>query len=275
MIRALAESDFPATYQEADRASLLAQTRYLRTFSAILGSTILSATFSWLVKLNGTYHQLAAYSAAVCALASLILTLLLKERRYENSWYMGRAIAESVKTRAWSYMMRAGPYKSDDDSNPQNQVDRDFVADIGKILKERGPLVLARGRDESSQEISDAMCEIRKSRVIVRRDLYLQERIVDQKKWYSNKAAHSGEMENKLFILVIAAQAVAVAFSFYVVAQSHGPSALVGVVASASSSTHYCPAINRTESTDCMNRVTQYWSQVRQVPVEWGFSRRG
>ena len=38
---------------------------------------------------------------------------------------------------------------------------------------------------------------------------------------------------------------------------------------------HYCPAINRTESTDCMNRVTQYWSQVRQVPVEWGFSRRG
>jgi uncharacterized membrane protein len=228
------ETALPASYQEADAASRLAQKRYIAMFRRILVSTGLSALSTWSAHAVPSYIFSLGFAAVVFALISLVLTLVLKERRYENSWYMGRAIAESIKTRSWSYMMRANPYAG---NMSEDDIDRSFIRDLGNILKEKGPLVLSRPRDGNESEISEIMCKTRSASLAERKDIYLAHRIVDQKKWYGSKAAASNSKENQVFIAVIIIQIAAVVIGFLALAESHAPSGLVSVLASFSSAT--------------------------------------
>jgi hypothetical protein len=226
------DTEFPASYEDADRASLSAQRKYLVLFFVILLATLSGATCSWLSKLNDRYHPLTAYLGAVSVFVALVTTLLLRERKYENTWYMGRAIAESIKTRAWSFMMCASPYGRDKRTEEANA---EFLRDLGRILKERGPLILTKKRTPDSKEITDAMSLVRKSTLDERIALYIRRRIVDQKTWYASKAAESSSKESKMFLGVICIQVLAVAVSFYAISQGYAPSRIIGVLAAFSS----------------------------------------
>lgn len=226
------ESDLPASYQDADCASRLTQARYLHLFRGILISTVLGAVSVWLARTVVAYTLALGYGATVFAIISLVTTLVLKERRYENSWYMGRAVAESIKTRSWSYMMRARPYTGIVD---EAEASKSFIRDIGAILKEKGPLILTKQRTGHETEISEVMRQIRSSSLEERKALYLKERIGDQERWYGSKAAISGKKESNVFFSVIGIQCLAVIVAMYALIWNHAPSGLVGVLASFSS----------------------------------------
>ena len=51
---------------------------------------------------------------------------------------------------------------------------------------------------------------------------------------------------------------------------------LASAVGSKTSNTgdHYCPAISRTESIGCRDRVNRSRSRMLEVPVKWAFSRK-
>jgi hypothetical protein len=58
----------------------------------------------------------AAYFAAVAAivlLGSIVTKFVAKQRSDDKEWFDGRAMAESVKTLTWRYMMRLEPFEYD------------------------------------------------------------------------------------------------------------------------------------------------------------------
>jgi hypothetical protein len=99
-------SDYPAFYQAAEDASMGGQNTYKRLVQADLALVVLGATLGALAFLVPTSY--AAYFAAVAAivlLASIVAKYVNKQRADDKEWFDGRAVAESVKTLTWRYMM--------------------------------------------------------------------------------------------------------------------------------------------------------------------------
>src|SRR5487761_1543363 len=95
----LVEHDLPSSYQSANDSSISFQKKYILTFTAILAVSLMGTLSAW-----GAAAFISAKLTFDCAtvvfmVLALVFTAVLKERKYEQSWYMGRAIAESIKTR--------------------------------------------------------------------------------------------------------------------------------------------------------------------------------
>src|SRR5438874_2666748 len=109
----LQDSDLPALYQAADKASLDAQATFLnslRTQLLLLVGAAISAAFTWRIKGRDWAGFIAA---AVFIVAAYLRVDALRSRR-EQTWYDGRAAAESAKTLAWRYAVGGNPFRVDD-----------------------------------------------------------------------------------------------------------------------------------------------------------------
>ncbi|OKO67468.1 DUF4231 domain-containing protein, partial [Bradyrhizobium sp. AS23.2] len=120
-------SDFPPLYEAADKASLAAQKQYLRVLAANFVLLVGAATMS---VINYPHATFAVVQAAFLA-ASLALVIFLGVKQPQKVWYDTRALAESVKTVTWRYVMRAEPFNSDDNTARGN-----FVRDLRKIFED-------------------------------------------------------------------------------------------------------------------------------------------
>ncbi|MEO1352240.1 MAG: DUF4231 domain-containing protein [Cyanobacteria bacterium J06635_15] len=69
-------------------------------------------------------------SSALLFLVTLAILIGLRVKRPDDIWYNGRAVAESVKTRTWRWVMRAEPYSM---TNAEAALLRD--TDIGELEK--------------------------------------------------------------------------------------------------------------------------------------------
>jgi len=100
------EPDYPALFKSADEASNRKQKLYLRLVGAEYVLLLIAAIFS--------LHELASANFYLLfALIFIFATALLLTRaltKPEQDWYRCRALAESVKTLTWRYMMRAAPF---------------------------------------------------------------------------------------------------------------------------------------------------------------------
>jgi hypothetical protein len=99
-----------------------------------------------------------------------------------TTWYEGRAAAESVKTLAWRYMVRAEPFEVD---GPD--VDQQFLAQTYSLLQDLRSISLEAGEPDAHQ-ISGKMRRVRALGFDERRQVYLADRIADQQRWYAEKA---------------------------------------------------------------------------------------
>jgi hypothetical protein len=120
-----------------------------------------------------------AFLAFACALGA---ELFLATTSPLTAWYEGRAAAESAKTLAWRYMVRAEPFEID-----SPDVDAQFLAQTYSLLQDLRSISLEAGV-AGEQQISDTMREVRALDFDERRQTYLRDRIADQQRWYSEKA---------------------------------------------------------------------------------------
>jgi magnesium-transporting ATPase (P-type) len=109
-------------------------------------------------------------------------------RKPEQSWYKGRALAESVKTSSWKFAMRAAPF---DDLN-----DNADLADFRNLMKsilETNMYAAERLPPSSADnaQVTASMLNIRQSSLEERIKFYDKERIRDQRNWYTKKAARN------------------------------------------------------------------------------------
>jgi len=174
------ETDYPGLYQAADRKSITSQQTYYKGLSFYLIFLILGTIITLFLDDSKFYAILAAFSF----LASLFLSTLMLFRRFDKTWYSARAVAESVKTRSWRYMMKSEPYGITDKEAKQA-----FLKDIREIL-DQNKAVTGELCDESATHnaISLKMEQIRAMTLEDRIAYYKSSRVEEQRDWYSKKA---------------------------------------------------------------------------------------
>jgi SMODS and SLOG-associating 2TM effector domain 1/SMODS and SLOG-associating 2TM effector domain 3 len=145
-----------------------------------------------------------AIASAVSLAVSLGFSIYLKILKPEQIWYGGRAVAESVKSMAWRYMMDADPYPVD--LVPADAAQK-FVAELKSIVKERQQLAFGLGGEFAEEpQITPRMQQLRSSTLEQRRGSYVAERISDQRRWYGGQAESNRSKANIYFALIVLSQ---------------------------------------------------------------------
>ena len=132
----------------------------------------------------------------------------LRVSKPDDIWYNGRAVAESVKTRAWRWMMRAEPYIDCENVEIMRKL---FVNDLKVILEQNKSLIGKLGLEASIDDpITEVMIQVRKLPLQERFDFYKNERIKDQANWYAKKSIFNKKKSSYWFWLTVSLHAFAI-----------------------------------------------------------------
>lgn len=203
----ITNDDLPALFRACDYASVSAQKLYLWLSAANLGLLITAAAIASLT-LNGAQRKsILAIVSAVVLIISVAIIVVIRISKLEQTWYEGRAIAESVKTLAWRYMTRSEPFSN----NESEKVDNLFISELQLIFDQKKSFAARLGGQAAfGQCITDKMKIIRNLGVEDRAKVYLTERLGDQREWYGNKAEYNRKSAKRMFIAIIVSHVLAI-----------------------------------------------------------------
>ncbi|MGX9416933.1 DUF4231 domain-containing protein [Vibrio sp. WJH972] len=201
----LNEDDFPALYQSADQASLTAQSNYYFALKSYLFLLVIAALISFYYPAD----LIGALASASLFLITLCILIWLKVQKPEDTWYNGRAVAESVKTRTWRWVMKAEPY---DQNVPDEQTRKEFLSDLKAILDQNRSLSAhLQSEKTNGNAISTQMFNIRNLSLEQRLSIYKNERVKNQADWYAKKSLFNKRRAKHWFIVSVVLHAVAIA----------------------------------------------------------------
>lgn len=128
-----------------------------------------------------TFFRIAQAVLLVFALLTRVIRLLA---RPELHWYEARAVAESVKSIAWRYMVGGEPFQEALADQALTDVVNDRFNGIrADISKYQAPDVVA-----ERHQITPEMRAIRAAPLPARKRLYCRERVDEQLQWYKKNA---------------------------------------------------------------------------------------
>ncbi|MGD0489055.1 MAG: DUF4231 domain-containing protein [Syntrophorhabdales bacterium] len=180
-VKTVTSDDLPGLYQAASQASLVAQGTHFACLAAYLACLVLITVISYLLPTSSQ----GAFISIIVFLLALATLIVLRVYRYDDTWYNGRAVAESVKTRAWRWMMRAEPYGH---STEMDVASKELIADLKTILTQNRRLSSALSASaRRADPISQTMIKVRAMPTKDRLDVYMFDRVADQAKWYHGK----------------------------------------------------------------------------------------
>ncbi|MET9297294.1 DUF4231 domain-containing protein [Streptomyces sp. NPDC003077] len=192
--RGLSDADLPGLQQLADRTSLAGQASYLRLTRVRLWATV-AAALCGAIGLNDGLPELVDDGLDAASLMAFIIALaaeiLLLRTRPEETWYQGRAVAESLKSLAWKYAMRAQPFHDAGDDEAAVLFRRKIRSVLDTLPEGVVP------GSESPAQISTGMRELRQAPLSVRVTAYKRGRIEDQRVWYARKARFNAERSQR------------------------------------------------------------------------------
>lgn len=172
----------PEPFWAADHASLQGQEQAIRWYRGQIAMLVLAALVGIADVRHGHLNWLQAVSAVLFGWAGYFWWRLGRDRP-QTRWYEGRAAAESMKTLTWKYVVRAWPFAGEAESY---QADYAFLEQMGEVFEafQESPVIPA----GSAPTITDEMRRLRNTSLVLRRDLYLQERVRSQRTWYLSRA---------------------------------------------------------------------------------------
>ena len=152
----------------------------------------------------------AAVMAAVFFIAGLGISVLMSVRKFESTWYRARAIAESVKTASWRFMMCAEPFANMADTAADKKA---FTYLVRTIMLDHKDLAHdLSGSLAEGEQITSAMINTRSLPLAERMQIYREHRIDNQRTWYAQKSNTNKTLGNRWFWVSVGLQAAAVLF---------------------------------------------------------------
>jgi hypothetical protein len=204
------DGDFPALFRCADAASLRAQRLHLSLTKAHLGALVVVSLVSGMSGLSPDGHGMQALFIAVIMAIAIVIALLNHWCRFKQKWFQCRAVAETVKSAAWRYVMKQ------DDRTDRADAAVEELQDQLRDLSRRFPGVrkwlTRKGIDDPV--VSNEMRSVRALGLNERRNLYLKERLKDQRSWYADKAKQNVLQERAWLALMVLAQAAALVWAY-------------------------------------------------------------
>jgi hypothetical protein len=172
--------EYPALFLEADAGSNRSQGKFLLLIRGEYLILFLAAVFS-MNFLTGVLYGLI-YAAVF--FAGLLILIGRAQSKPEQWWYRCRALAESVKTLAWRYMMHATPF---DGSDAQARaVFHDRLREMFHQSLDTAKMIT---NDWSgNNQITQVMEDIRTMNRTDRMTYYLRHRVDEQRGWYNLKS---------------------------------------------------------------------------------------
>lgn len=193
--------DFPALYRSADDASLAAQSNFFRWLKIHLIALVVAAVFSMINSSN----MWATSSQFVVLLFALGCSVYLFAFKPDRLWYLGRAVAESVKTITWRYACRAEPFEIDDTS-----ADVMFLSKVKAVFDQNREFAKRLEFNPEHQQITAKMRFIRQESLDERKRYYTSERILDQLDWYTRKSKLNRRLSRGYFWCLVGVNSLAV-----------------------------------------------------------------
>lgn len=201
------DRDMPAMFRSADRASAESQRTFLLCMATDLTLIVAASVLGAFSFSSATAKSSLALVSAILMSVGLLLTLYIRSQKFEQSWYDGRAVAESVKTRAWRFMTCSEPYR---ETLTKAEASSLFVKTLQEVMQERKAFSASLGDDTSlTPQISPKMLAVRQMSLPERKSIYLSQRINDQRKWYSSKSKMNKKSARVWFNAIMLSQAFA------------------------------------------------------------------
>ncbi len=196
--------DYPALYQAADEASIKCQRNYLFLMRSYLLILILAAFLSFF----GITTKFLAIISSILFLTTISISIYILVKQYQKKWYNLRAVAESVKTVTWRYMMCAEPFSHNQNNKEAKQKFSETLINI--LHQNKTEVDEFSGFSNSSDQLSETMQNVREGNIEERKLFYLENRIKEQRKWYSQKTISNKSGYKFWFCIMIISQVAAV-----------------------------------------------------------------
>ncbi len=244
--------EYPALLHAAEGASAAGQRWYGRLVKADLTLIVIGALVGALSSVGpAAWQQKAAVASALIIGTGAVMRWVNRTRRPDRDWFDGRAIVETVKSSTWRYMMRADPYTASD-----KEADARYIADLREVLHAARAVPVVAIHVESGQ-ITNAMRRTREESFGGRRSIYLRERVKDQIRWYSARAAFHGNRAGIYFAVGLAGEIAAIGWAIF---RAAAPSDLnlIGVFTSLAAA---ATALNQLHNHDELGRSYAVASQ--------------
>ena len=180
------DHDMPGMFILADQESAKSQNIFLWCVAIDLTLIVASSIIGAFSFSSDTEKSTLAFISAGIMSISIFFTFYIRTRKFEQSWYDGRAVAESIKTRAWRFMTCSEPYT-------ENISEADaiclFLKTMEEVKQER-KIFCASLIDEENlvPQISEKMLAVRRLPLIERKYIYFSQRIENHRKWYGSKS---------------------------------------------------------------------------------------
>lgn len=202
-------NEMPGLYQSADQASLDGQKLYFRGLKWYLILLICAAYTSY----SQPTDIVGALLSATLFLITLGILIFVRVQRPDDTWYNGRAVAESVKTRTWRWMLRAEPYE---DCENIEIVSRQFINDLKAILEQNKSLSHSlQSTNAVKDPISHLMKFVRALPLSERLALYVDQRVQNQIEWYWQKSRFNKRRAQQWFWASVILHSAAIAMLMY------------------------------------------------------------
>lgn len=214
------DQDYPCIYLNSNAISIYSQRIYKIivwiSLVIMLVSTILNSKFKPSVVIKFDLDKINGFLLLLGALISAILTVIEPSK----NWYLGRAVAESIKTISWKYMMRAAPFDIDN----QKDVKKLFIDrcdDIRNAVLRNKNFAPAPGKFHNDY-ITPKMNDIRNLAFLERKKVYEKERIISQINWYNIKSRKNNNTGKIYMTLLVLCQFSAAVYLFFLNSNRYG-----------------------------------------------------
>lgn len=199
-------------FASADAKSGEGQRHTKRFISAELLCLILAAAFGLgSVRSGAAQLNWFALVSALLFIGSGLLTYIRSKSETEQTWYVGRAGAESVKTLAWRYALGGDPLPL---SLSSTEADERYRTRLRQIFEELTRTTDIPPTPAGSREITSAMRRLRGEDLATRKATYRRDRIEAQRQWYERRAASHAKSARRWLVVTISASAIGVIFGF-------------------------------------------------------------
>lgn len=205
----MSEEDFPALFRAADAHSNEAQRSYLILVRLQYFLLLIATVFAFLASQHNNW-KLAYVVVLVASAAALLYMSTVKP---EKDWYKFRALAESVKTRTWLFVIGGEPFSIDKNTK---QIESEFIKDLEQILaanhhvRER-----IKKFPKDGEQITDFMRIMRTKNLEDRKTKYARDRIEDQKQWYTAKSDWNDRKFRLWVVIAVCIHAAAILYVLF------------------------------------------------------------
>lgn len=206
----------PSLYQVADRAAIKARSAYYLALQSYLFLLIIAAIISFYF----SYGSIGIAISVILFLSSLGILIWLRVKAPDDVWYKARALAESVRSMSWCWMMNVEPY----DSESSEETHKLFLSNLKEKLETNKSLsTYLHSKQSTSESVSKAMYLVRDLPFYERLNVYKQERIDVQIGWFQKKIEYNKYKSKLWFVISIILHLVTICMLLYRINQPSMP----------------------------------------------------